>query len=94
VAGAYRLRQRRERAWKLMTLTIDAKAAQYLHTSTGRQEQLAAWQTCGGPHCRIVLWAGVRRRRTARYCSAKCRQAAYRARQRARANPDDHDVVP
>ncbi|MCX4598387.1 hypothetical protein OG819_55630 [Streptomyces sp. NBC_01549] len=82
VAGAYRLRKRRERAWNLLTITIDAEAAEFLHTSTGRQERLLAWQTCGGPVCRVVLRAGVRRRRTARYCSARCRQAVYRERKR------------
>lgn len=80
VAGAYRMRQRRERAWKLMTITIDAKASEYLLTSTGRQERLLAWQTCRASNCRVVLWSGVRRRRTARYCSPRCRQAAYRER--------------
>ncbi|MFJ9729296.1 hypothetical protein ACIRP3_41795 [Streptomyces sp. NPDC101209] len=82
MAGAYRMRRRRERAWALMTTTIGATAAEYLGTSTGPQEQLLAGQRCGGPACRVVLWSGVRRRRTARYCSARCRQAAYRARHR------------
>jgi hypothetical protein len=91
VAGAYRMRQRRERGHKLMTVFIDAKASEYLRTTTGRQERLLAWQTCGGPTCRLVLWAGVRRRSTVRYCSAKCRQAAYRERRKARR---DHDVAP
>ncbi|GAB2892041.1 hypothetical protein [Streptomyces mayteni] len=91
VAAAYRLRRRRERALVLWDVVIGAKAAEILETSTGRQEQLLAGQTCGGPVCRVVLWAGVRRRRTARYCSARCRQAAYRERRRTRA---DHDAVP
>ncbi|MFZ3562790.1 hypothetical protein [Streptomyces sp. BH055] len=84
VAGAYRMRKRRERAWNLMTITIDASAAEFLRRSTGRQERLLAWQRCNGPSCRVVLWAGTRRRANARYCSGKCRQAAYRERQRAR----------
>ncbi|MFE4613728.1 hypothetical protein ACFRK5_36110 [Streptomyces niveus] len=76
-----------------MTLVVGAKAAEVLDTGTDRQEELLAGQTCGGPGCRVVLWAGVRRRRTARYCGGRCRQAAYRVR-RARRNPDDHDAVP
>jgi hypothetical protein len=74
-----------------MTTTIGATAAEYLGTSTRPQEQLLAGQRCAGPTCRVVLWAGARRRRTARYCSARCRQAAYRARQRTRS---DHDAAP
>ncbi|MEU0647834.1 hypothetical protein [Streptomyces umbrinus] len=94
VAGSYRMRKRRERAWNLMTITIDAQAAEYLRTSTGRHERLMALQRCGGPNCRTVLWAGAQRRATARYCSARCRQAAYREPQRARKPLDDHDGAP
>lgn len=32
------------------------------------------------PLCGTVIWRGVRRRGDAVYCSAKCRQAAYRLR--------------
>jgi hypothetical protein len=90
VAGAYRMRRRQERAHQMMTILVDAKAAEFLRTTTGPEERLLAQQTCGGPNCRVVLWAGARRRRSARYCSARCRQAAYRARRRSR----DHDAVP
>lgn len=85
VAGAYRMRVRREQAWNLMTLTIGASAADFLHTNSPEQDDLLARQTCQGPTCHTVLWAGARRRSNARYCSARCRQAAYRARQRDRA---------
>ncbi|MFG2441036.1 hypothetical protein [Streptomyces sp. NPDC048508] len=71
---------RRERAWILMTATIGATAADFLHTSTREQDGLLARQTCQASACRTVLWAGARRRSNARYCSARCRQAAYRAR--------------
>lgn len=81
VAAAYRLRRRRERADHLMTIVVGAKAAEFLGTRDGRHDRLLAWQTCAGPACGVVLWAGVRRRSTARYCSGKCRQAAYRKRQ-------------
>jgi hypothetical protein len=67
-----------------MTTLIDAAAAEDLGASTGRRERLLAWQRCSGPSCRVVVWAGARRRRTARYGSGKCRQASYRERQRAR----------
>jgi hypothetical protein len=60
----------------LMTILVDAKAGEFLRTTTGRQDRLLAWQTCAGPACRVVLWAGVRRRSNARYCSPQCRQAA------------------
>lgn len=91
VAGAYRMRRRRERADHLMTIVIGAKAAEFLNTPGGFHDRLLAWQTCAGPKCRVVLWAGVRRRSNSRYCSAKCRQAAYRERHRAR---NDHDAAP
>ena len=38
----YRLLRRRERAWTLMTTTIDATAAEYMGMSTGPQKQLLA----------------------------------------------------
>jgi hypothetical protein len=59
VAGAYRMRRRQERAHQMMTVLVDAKAAEFLRTTTGPEERLLARQTCGGPNCRIVLWAGV-----------------------------------
>lgn len=91
VAGAYRMRRRREHAHILMTTIVDDKALEFLYSDEGYHSRLLAWQTCGGPTCRAVLWAGVRRRSNSRYCSAKCRQAAYRERQRAR---NDHDAAP
>lgn len=89
-AGAYRMRRWQERAHQMMTVLVDAKAAQFLRTTTGQEEPLPARQRCGGPDCRVVLWAGIRRRRSARYCSARCRQAAYRTRLQSR----DHEAVP
>jgi len=101
VAGAYRLRVRRERAWNLMSVTIGATAADLLRTNTREQDDLLARQTCQGPAYHTALWAGARRRSNTRYCGARCRQAAYRARQRDRvrtpqptAVSGDHDTVP
>jgi hypothetical protein len=72
-----------------LVAVVSTQAAEFLG-NVDNQERLLAGQTCAGPACRVVLWAGVRRRSTARYCSAACRQAAYRARRRAL----DHDAVP
>ncbi|AVZ78006.1 hypothetical protein SLUN_38930 (plasmid) [Streptomyces lunaelactis] len=91
VAAAYRLRRRSERVDHLMTTVISAKAAEFFETTEGYHDRLLAWQRCAGPSCGVVLWAGARRRSNARFCSARCRQAAYRVRKRARA---DHDAVP
>lgn len=91
VAGAYRLRRRLERADHLMTTVISAKAAEFFGTTEGYHDRLLAWQTCEGPSCRVVLWAGARRRRNTRYCSGRCRQAAYRERLR---HGGDHEAVP
>ncbi|MFG3043112.1 hypothetical protein ACGFYZ_40070 [Streptomyces sp. NPDC048330] len=91
VAAAYRLRRRRERVDHLMTTVISAQAAEFFETNEGYHDRLLAWQRCARPSCRVVLWAGARRRRNARYCSGRCRHAAYRERKRARR---DHDAAP
>ncbi|MET7458347.1 hypothetical protein ABZT03_42280 [Streptomyces sp. NPDC005574] len=84
-----------------MSATIGATAADYLHASTREQDDLLARQTCQAPACHTVLWAGARRRSNTRYCSARCRQAAYRVRQSDQARTTqstlssvDHDAVP
>ncbi|MFJ7023512.1 MULTISPECIES: hypothetical protein [unclassified Streptomyces] len=74
-----------------MTTVISAQAAEFFETTEGYQARLLAWQRCAGPSCRVVLWAGARRRRNARYCSGRCRQAAYRERLRL---AGDHDAAP
>lgn len=82
----------------MLTATIISdKAAEWLW-GPGYRPRILAWQTCGAPDCGVVVWAGVRRRRDARYCSAKCRTRAYRGRVGARAAREsahsDHDGEP
>lgn len=48
VAGAYRLRRRRERAWSLLTLTIDAKFA-HGHWVPGEAVGVAGLRRAGMP---------------------------------------------
>ncbi|WP_433411510.1 hypothetical protein ACQP1V_22800 [Microtetraspora malaysiensis] len=58
---------------------ISEAASAWLETlPTNWRDRVDAWAHC--PVCRRVVWAGVRHRRDAVYCSARCRTKAWRAR--------------
>ncbi|MEU1201275.1 hypothetical protein ABZ446_34370 [Streptomyces sp. NPDC005813] len=70
-------------------------------TSPEERKRLLAAESCNGPDCQVILRAAVSRLPTARYCSARCRQAAHRFRQRHRprttpptAASPDHSAMP
>ncbi len=75
---AYRARKRAVERERLTATVISLEAAQWLRGPAGWRARLIAWRHC--PVCGVLVWAGVRRRADAVYCSPKCRLRAWRAR--------------
>jgi hypothetical protein len=75
-ARARQAAQRRE----LLAATVisDVAAAWFTALEANWRDRVDAWAHC--PGCGVVVWAGVRRRRDAVYCSPKCRLRVWRAR--------------
>jgi predicted nucleic acid-binding Zn ribbon protein len=90
VARAYRKRKSLKEKQFLSTTIIGEEAAAFLRGEHGRERRIGAWQHC--PACGAIVWAGVRRRADAVYCSNACRSRAARARARNRAV--GHDAEP
>lgn len=82
VARAYRARKSAAQKQALTATIFDGKAEAFLSGEDGRQRRLLAWQHC--PSCGAIVWAGVRRRVDAVYCSDACRMRAARARAKSR----------
>ncbi|MER6006740.1 DUF2116 family Zn-ribbon domain-containing protein [Nonomuraea angiospora] len=75
---ARRRRGRVARREALAAVVISAEAAVLLESLATRQARIAAWTRC--PQCGVLVWAGVKRRADAVYCSARCRTRAWRSR--------------
>ena len=86
VSRAYRKRVR------LLNRTVRAREVIATFSQLNRLEKAGIVTGCliiegiQCPVCAKVVWQGVRRRRDARYCSNRCRQAAHRERR--------HDAQP
>ena len=70
----------------MTTTAIGKEAEAFLSGERGRQRRLLPWQHC--PSCGSIVWAGVRRRADAVYCSDACRMRAARARAKTRDRDD------
>ena len=88
MARAYRARKSAAEKQALTIPLTDEKAAAVVDGEHDRERRLLAWQRC--PSCGSIVWAGVRRRADAVYCSDACRVRAARVRAKAR----DHDAEP
>jgi hypothetical protein len=62
----------------LMETIVSDEAAAWFTTDEGWRAAIRSRQHC--PVCGVVVWAGVKRRSDAIYCSDKCRVAAARLR--------------
>jgi hypothetical protein len=72
----------------LAAAVISAEAAAWFEQADARRARLTAWARC--PGCGVMVWAGVRRRADAVFCSARCRVRAWRARRSGSGQQDDH----
>jgi hypothetical protein len=86
---AYRARKRALQRQMLAATVIFAEAAAWFEQADARRARMTAWARC--PGCGMVVWAGVRRRADAVFCSARCRLRAWRARQQEPHQEDDHN---
>ncbi|MEV4064682.1 DUF2116 family Zn-ribbon domain-containing protein [Nonomuraea dietziae] len=86
---AYRARRRAVQREMLAAAVISAEAAAWFEQADARRARLTAWARC--PGCGVVVWAGVRRRADAVFCSVRCRVRVWRARQSGSGQQDDHN---